>query len=233
MTFKQLTYKKIVCATALLASATAVNAAEISVSVTNLTHGMYFTPLLVSSHGADDSLFEVGAVASDALKMMAEGGDIAPLITATESLGAVNYNNPAGGALAPGASTPMVDLSTGVNTQLSVVSMLLPTNDAFLGLNNWTIPTEPGTYTINVNAYDAGTEANNEIIGGADTNTPAPPFVMTGGSGATGIAAEVEGFVHIHRGNLGDSEIDAGQSDFDNRIHRWLNPVARVTVTVK
>lgn len=233
MTFKNSMCKKLVCATALLASATAVNAAEISVSVTNLTHGMYFTPLLVSAHGADNSLFTVGTVASTELQAMAEGGMLDGLETATESLGAVNQVNPAAGPLAPGASSPMVDLSTGVNTQLSVVSMLLPTNDAFVGLNNWTIPTEPGTYTINVNAYDAGTEANSERIGGAEPSTPAPPFVTTGGTGATGVMAEVEGFVHVHRGSLGDSDLAAGVSDLDNRVHRWLNPVARVTVTVK
>lgn len=228
-----MTFKKLICATALLASATAANAAEISVSVTNLTHGMHFTPLLVSSHAAGNSLFAVGGVASTELQSMAEGGDVMPLDIATKSLGAVNQVNPAAGPLAPGASTPMVDLSTGVNTQLSVVAMLLPTNDAFLGLNNWTIPTEAGTYTIDVNAYDSGTEANNEIVGGGAANTPAVPFVTTSGSGATGVTATVEGFVHIHRGSLGDSDASAGQSDLDNRIHRWLNPVARVTVTVK
>jgi hypothetical protein len=39
--------------------------------------------------------------------------------------------------------------------------------------------------------------------------------------------------VHIHRGNLGDTDITGGISDVDSRIHRWLNPVAKVTVTVK
>ena len=228
-----MTLKKLFCATALLASATAVNAAEITVSVTNLTHGMYFTPLLVTAHTAEASLFKVGEVSSPELQAMAEGGDISGLVTLTESIGAVNQVNPAAGPLAPGASTPMVDLSTGDNTQLSVVSMLLPTNDAFLGLNSWTIPTTPGVYTLDVNAYDSGTEANNEIIGGDAANTPAPPFVTTGGTGATGVMAEVEGFVHVHRGSLGDSDLAGGESDFDNRVHRWLNPVARVTVYVK
>lgn len=228
-----MTFKKLFCATALLASATAVNAAEITVSVTNLTHGMYFTPLLVTAHTAEASLFKVGEVSSPELQAMAEGGDISGLVTLTESIGAVNQVNPAAGPLAPGASTPMVDLSTGDNTQLSVVSMLLPTNDAFLGLNSWTIPTTPGVYTLDVNAYDSGTEANNEIIGGDAANTPAPPFVTTGGTGATGVMAEAEGFVHVHRGSLGDSDLDGGESDLDNRVHRWLNPVARVTVYVK
>lgn len=226
-------YKKLICAATLLASASAANAAEIAVSVTNLTHGMYFTPILVSAHSADNMLFNVGDVASPEIQAMAEGGALIGLETLTESIGAKNQVNPAAGPLAPGASSPMTDLSTGDNTQLSIVTMLLPTNDAFAGLNSWTLPTTPGTYTLDINAYDAGTEANNELIGGDAANTPAPPFVTTGGTGGSGVMADVEGFVHVHRGNLGDSDTDAGASDFDNRIHRWLNPVARVTVIVK
>ena len=38
--------------------------------------------------------------------------------------------------------------------------------------------------------------------------------------------------VHIHRGSLGDDDITGGKSDLDNTVHRWLNPVARITVTV-
>jgi hypothetical protein len=38
--------------------------------------------------------------------------------------------------------------------------------------------------------------------------------------------------VHIHRGNFGDADAAGGTSDMVNSIHRWLNPVAKVTVTV-
>lgn len=39
--------------------------------------------------------------------------------------------------------------------------------------------------------------------------------------------------VHIHPGNLGDDDLEAGISDLNNTVHRWLNPVAMLTVTVK
>ena len=42
-----------------------------------------------------------------------------------------------------------------------------------------------------------------------------------------------EGNVHIHRNALGDSDPTGGASDLDSSIHRWLNPVARVVVTVR
>ena len=43
---------------------------------------------------------------------------------------------------------------------------------------------------------------------------------------------EGNAYVHIHRGNLGDDDLTGGKSDLDNTVHRWLNPVARITVTV-
>ncbi|MDH3441764.1 MAG: spondin domain-containing protein, partial [Gammaproteobacteria bacterium] len=123
------------------------------------------------------------------------------------------------------------------NTQLSVVSMLLPTNDAFAGLNAITIPTAPGTYVYDVPAYDAGTEANDELVtgGGApgEAGIPADPGGMTGTGGSGAAAADANPNVHIHRNALGDTDPAGGSSDLDSTVHRWLNPVIRVTVTVQ
>ena len=167
---------------------------------------------------------------------MAEGGDISGLVTELEAVNATLVANPAGGLLAPGASTT-ADLNTDGtdNTLLSIVAMLLPTNDAFAGLNAISIPSEPGVYVHNLNAYDAGTEANDEIVnGGGALNVPgipaAPGGSGTGGSGVTG--ADTNSTVHVHRGVLGDTDPTGGVSDLDSTIHRWLNPVARVTITV-
>jgi hypothetical protein len=216
-----------------------VLAADLNVKVDNLTRGIYFTPLLVAAHEASNNVFEAGAQASENLLMMAEGGNISGLSADLAALGATIESNPAGGLLAPGASTA-VDLNTdsaSANTQLSVVAMMLPTNDGFIGLNAISIPTEPGSYTFNVNAYDAGTEANNELVGGGAPGVagyPAPgPVGAASGSGGTGVGATAEGYVHIHRNNLGDDDATGGVSDMNNVVHRWLNPVARVTITVR
>ena len=207
---------------------TTLMAQDIDVKITNNTNGIYFTPLLVSAHPSTTALFMSGDAASLNLQAMAEGGDVSGLVTDLDTVNADSITNPAGGLLAPGAST-MTTLSTAVeNTNLSIVAMMLPTNDGFIGLNNWKVPTEAGTYTININAYDAGTEANTEII----TDIPADPGSHAG-TGATGMTTTVEGYVHIHRGNIGDSDATAGKSDLNASAHRWLNPVATVTVTVK
>jgi len=212
-------------------------AQTVDVEVTNLTQGIFFTPLLVSAHDSSTHLFEAGQSATTELQAMAEGGDISGLVTATAALGAVNSENPASGLLAPSTSTQVSDLDTGSNTHLSIVGMLLPTNDGFAGLNGWEIPQDAGTYTIYLNGYDAGTEANNELVNGGAApgvlGIPANPG-GNGGTGASGVTTtETNQTVHIHRGNVGDTDVSGGVSDVDSRIHRWLNPVAKVVVTVK
>jgi len=221
----------------LLLASTIASAQTVDVKISNLTQGMFFTPLLVSAHDNNQHLFESGAVASAELTAMAEGGEISDLVTATEALGAINSANPAGGLLAPSTSTMVSDLDTGSNGYLSITAMLLPTNDGFVGLDSWVIPEVAGTYTIFLNAYDAGTEANDELVnGGAAVGVlgiPANPG-GNGGTNGTGVTTdESNQNIHIHRGNIGDADSTAGISDVDSRIHRWLNPVAKVVVTVK
>lgn len=209
----------------------------VDVKITNLTQGLYFTPLLVSAHASSAQLFNVGDAASTSLQMMAEGGDISGLVTLVSSVGGVSAENPAAGLLAPASSAMVADLDTGANDRLSIVAMLLPTNDGFVGLDSWEIPQTAGTYTIFLNAYDAGTEANDEVVNGGGmpgvAGIPANPG-GNGGSNATGVTTiEANRMIHIHRGNIGDTDANGGVSDVDSRIHRWLNPVAKVTITVK
>ena len=233
--------KKVLCAAALAASVTAMqpaNAVEFDVRITNLSNAIYYTPFLVAAHPEGTSLFSTGQPASANLQAMAEGGDISGLVADVNGLGATVVENPAGGLLEPTASVEFSMNTDGTsNTRLSAVAMLLPTNDAFAGLNAVEIPTDPGTYVFNVPAYDAGTEANDELLtGGGAPGAPGMPADPGGlaGTGGTGAAmADANATVHIHRGSLGDTDAAAGISDLDSRVHRWLNPVIRVTVTVQ
>lgn len=236
-------FKSLIAATTFISagvlSATS-SAQDLEVSVQNLTQGMYYTPLIVAAHSNSVALYQLGETASTELQAMAEGGSIAGLATMLNGAGADVVENPASGLLGPTQTTvAMLDDTASGNMYLSIAGMMLPTNDGFVALNSWKIPTEAGTYSFYLNAYDAGTEANDELVsatGGAPGNLgmPNPPPVMnanTGGSGVTTI--ENNPYVHIHRGNLGDDDATAGKSDVDNTVHRWLNPVAKVTVVVK
>ena len=222
---------------ALMFASSQVQAQDLSITLTNTTQGLYFTPVITSAHTSDENIFTLGTSATSELQTMAEGGDISGLVSVLSNADANINENPAAGLLAPGASTTYTLTNDETNTYLSVAAMVLPTNDGFVGLDSWEIPTETGTYTILLNAYDAGTEANDEIInGGGPLGVAGIPFApgSDGGTGGTGVTdTESNTTVHIHRGSLGDDDLNAGKSDLDNSVHRWLNPVAKLTVIVQ
>ena len=226
---------RICAASALVFASNHTFAADVTIEIQNLTQGMYFTPIAAVAHTPDASLFELGEEASPEIQEMAEGGSLAGLTTIATSISADVLAEPTAGPLEPTQSVSGSFMTADGNTVLSVVAMILPSNDGFIGLDNWTIPTEAGTYTVYLNAYDAGTEANDELVGGGAPGVPgmpAPPFLTlgTGGSGVTAVNTNTD--VHIHPGNIGDDDAAGGKSDVTNSIHRWLNPVAKVTVTV-
>ncbi len=216
-----------------------VSAQELSISFTNLTQGFYFTPLIVASHDQNASIFTVATSASSELQALAEGGDISGVSAMLTTANADIVENPAAGLLAPTSNVELNLSTSDGNNVLSLASMLLPTNDAFVGLDSWPIPTTAGTYVVWLNAYDAGTEANDELIVGGAGGAPGTPGIPAAPGGDVGMNGtgltdtQTNTNVHIHRGALGDDDLTGGQSDLDNRVHRWLNPVAKVTITVE
>jgi len=229
--------KTVAIACGMAMASSTVFSADLEVTIQNLTQGLAFTPLLVVAHKPDASLFELGEVASAELQEMAEGGGLNGLATIGTSINADAVANPAGGLLMPSAVATANLTNADGNYVLSIVAMVLPTNDGFVGLDNWVIPAEAGTYTIYLNAYDAGTEANDELRGGGAPGVPGmpvpPPLAPNIGTGGSGVSPAIANDkVHIHPGNIGDSDATGGTSDVNNQIHRWLNPVAKVTVTV-
>ena len=237
---------RLAVASALMLAAPAF-ASDLTVSVTNLTRGTWFTPLLVSAHPASFKSFTEGSAASVQIQSVAEAGDITGVQAQLPS-GSSNVIDPNGGPLKPGGTATSAVFKGGAgtsNSQLTILAMLVPTNDGFMALNAIDIPTTPGTYTYNVTAYDAGTEANDEkaslATGGINQPGMIFPAFLNDASGklaatinpaATGFTnATKEGFVHIHRGIVGSAP--GGPSALDNTVYRWLNPVARVVLTVK
>ena len=58
MKLKQLT--PLMVATGLTAMSGFLQAAELEITVQNLTRGIYFTPILITAHSPDQQLFNVG-----------------------------------------------------------------------------------------------------------------------------------------------------------------------------
>jgi len=210
-----------------------VYASDYEITVTNLTYGIHFTPLIVAAHPGNLSMFQPGHSASAELQAIAEGGDISGMTAVLQNAGATVATGT--GLIAPGASESFTLSNSGnaANAYLSIAGMLLPTNDGFVGLNSIDLKDGSGTYFAV--GYDAGTEANDERIGSGapgQAGFPAPPpIVATGtGTGGQGIPTNAEGFVHVHRNVIGDMDPNGGQSDINATVHRWLNPVAQITV---
>ena len=185
------------------------------VTITNITKGEIFTPIMVASHRHDVRLFEAGSPASPELEMLAEGGDTGPLSDKLLDDGALDVVT-TGGVLPPGQSVTVHVRTNHLHNHVSMAAMLVPTNDAFVAVNGVRGPGLYRSRTIMSPAYDAGTETNDELC----VSIPGPPFICAGeGYSANG----GEGYVYIHPGIHGIGDLIAAD-------HDWNNPVAKVTI---
>jgi len=187
-----------------------------AVTVTNLTRGEPFTPIMVATHTKGVQAFKLGDPASMELAAIAEGGDFGPLSTMLTDSGAAYDIATNGGLLAPGASiTIMVKMADDFN-YVTVTSMLIPTNDAFIAANGVKGPKgKHGSMVVMSPAYDAGSEPNDELC----ANIPGP---ACGGFGPSPDASG-EGYVHIHAGIQGIGDLTS--ADYD-----WRNPTAKIVI---
>jgi len=190
------------------------------VTVTNLTGGQSFTPILVATHDPSVRLFEVGQEASAELATLAEGGNVAPLSQALLATGRVSDTADSGGLLDPGQSVTIRVTASGGATQVSLVAMLIPTNDTIMAFRNLPLPRGRSATVNRGPAYDAGSEPDDELC----DNIPGP---FCGGAGESPPNPDPdpldEGFVHIQAGIQGIG--DLSPTTFD-----WRNPVAEVTI---
>jgi len=196
-------------------AATADGPASYHVTITNITHSINFTPILLASHRKGVSLYELGSPANDELTAIAEGGDIEPLSAVLQNDARVVDVQDTGGLLGPGESVTVTLSATHGAQNISMASMMLPTNDGFIALNSVKAPRR-GTVTYYSPGYDAGTEPNDELC----ISIPGP---ACGGEGPSP-GAGGEGYVHINRGihGIGDLAPD---------VYDWRNPVAKITIS--
>jgi len=194
-----------------LVTPTHADSGEYKITIQNISNTIVTPPAVALSKNRDAQFFTLGEEASEALEILAEGGNTTDWVTYYETMNrtsATAHDAP----LMPGASTELRVSGNG-NGYLYLGAMLLPTNDAFTGLNGVAVK-GPRTQTFYTGSYDAGTEANTE------TNSTIPgPF---GGEGYNADRDDVN-FVHPHPGLHGNGDIDAGQ-------YNWQDPVLKVTI---
>lgn len=195
-----------------------------TVTIENLTSGQPFTPPVVVAHSSQMDVFEMGQAASEEVRQIAENGNNAPLLALVEGSADV-FDSVSGDApVMPGASaTFMIDAPAG--SLLSIVSMLICTNDGFTGVDSWALPAS-GSLMVDSNAYDAGSEMNTEDF--ADIVPPCQGLIGVmsddDGTGMSNPALAEGGVITMHAGIQGGDDLTVAD-------HGWTDPVARITVS--
>jgi hypothetical protein len=216
MTLKPIVKYLLIAAT-MCVSSFAVAGDYLQVTVTNLTRGQIFTPILVVSHSRNKQLlFRLGKPASEELAALAEGGAVAPLADALRNKHGVKGIADSGMQLTEPGHTTTVKVPAHGAKRISLAAMLLPTNDAFVSLNNVRAPLH-GSITYTAVAYDAGSETNDELC----VSIPGPPSLCNGEPLSPN--DDGEGYVHVHAGIHSIGDLDPAERD-------WRNPVAQVTI---
>jgi hypothetical protein len=202
-------------------AAPAEDGMKYEVKITNLTRGQPLSPVVVATHtGNLPALFAVGSPASGELAAVAEDADNSGLLSLwdpaanTMVVGDLQTITGSGGPIMPGETASAIMEGGGTFRQISLVSMLVNTNDAFTALNAEALPrADTGVHWSP--AYDAGSEANNEDCDFIPGPACESAFMRD--------TAGAEGYVHIHAGIHGINELDPGAYD-------WRNPVALIEI---
>jgi len=168
----------VVASTALLSSAS--QAALVEVEVTNLfeTNGLAFTPVWMGFHDGTFDSFDAGTASSASLQALAEGGDLSGITadfssTSTGQQGVLTAPSGFGGApvFEPGesATSGAFNINAADNGYFSFLSMLIPTNDAFIGNDDamaYSLFDADDKFVgldilvVGENVWDSGTELN-------------------------------------------------------------------------
>lgn len=189
------------------------------VTITNLTPAgpgapgsQPLSPPLFVVHSRQADVWSVGEIASHGVAAIAEDANNAPLKSALPALpGVKTVLTGAGGPIPSGVTRSFTVETSGKFNRLSVVTMLVNTNDAFTGLDSLRLRGHGSSHETM--AYDAGSEKNNEL----KSHIPGPccehPFVR-----------EPEGkLIAPHEGISGRGQLIPA-------LYDWDGAAARITI---
>jgi hypothetical protein len=212
----------------------AVSAKEVRITVENVApaDGVRITPVWFGIHDGSFDNFDVGSAASPQLEMLAEDGDPSGIVGGfTGATNGVVF----GPVTAPGqppiyhpgeTGSVVVDFDPSTDQYFSFLSMVIPSNDAFIGND------DPTAYQISQggifqplvidvfgsSVWDAGTEFNDEI----PANTP----LLGQAVANTGITQG--GLVQLHGGFLPGGNVLTGFPGADFTAEGYK--VARISI---
>jgi len=187
--------------------------ASYRVTVENIAGGFQpLSPAAVVVHGGNTDVWSVGAPATAAVAAAAEDANLGVFVDTYDDASGVSDAFVGGTApFGPGMSSEF-EFEARRGDRVSFVSMLVNTKDAFTGLDS--VQLGNGTQVIEVGAYDAGTEMNDEL----GMHIPGP-------AGDSPFMRAPEGALISHHPGV------TGVGDLDPAFHGWGDgPVARITI---
>ena len=198
------------------------------ITLTNLTTGepgaggQILSPPIFVTHAAGINLAEVGQPASPALVALAENGDASGLAALAAAAGANSMV--AGGVVPPGGSVTVTVTADMVNSSLSVGSMLVSTNDAFIAATDVALFDEDGapvSASVDLMSYDAGSEENTEMA--SDIPGPLGLDAAADPEGSNERVPTEGGVIAAHEGIQGVGDV--------GEAFAWDEPTAMLMIT--
>lgn len=229
----------VVIAFGLVMPAQAQPVTSYEVTITNLTSGQPLSPPLLVVHDDSFHVYEPGEAASNGVIQIAENGNLAPLQAELDGApGVLEVVTSDQGPLVPAGNPADTDFSDTVTLtvpandgdRLSLVMMLVCTNDGFTGLDGVSLPTTAGeSMVLDTTSYETGTEDNTEAF--EDIMPPCQGLVgVTGDAPGTAMSnpdlAEGADRIVPHQGIQGTGGLDPD-------VHGWAEPASTVTITAQ
>ncbi len=204
------------------------------ITLTNLTEGVHgesgqtLSPAIFAAHPAGVKLAVAGEPASEAIVMLAEGGSTAGLEALAAAAGAdvqiaMNADMTRRYTM-PGQSSTVTVTANMVNSSLSVGSMLVSTNDAFIAAIDvplFDADGMPVSTTIELMAYDAGSEDNTEMA--SDIPGPLGLDAEVDPPGSNARVPTEGGVIAAHPGIQGGADV--------SEAFAWTEPIATLMIT--
>lgn len=186
---------------------------QYEVSITNLTVAQPMSPMTLIAHSSDYELYKIGSKASEALELLAEGGDNSALLALETTLTGTSGS----GVILPG-QTQTLTIETDAD-YLSFAAMLVNTNDAFTGKSSIDLnAVNHNEYLLGT--YDAGTEKNSEEA----SSIPGP---AGNGEGFNTVRDDSD-IITNHAGVITQDE--GFSTSVLEAKHKWDNPTAKLVI---
>jgi hypothetical protein len=201
------------------------------VKIENLTTSQPLSPPVIATHDETVTVFQIGAPASEGIRIVAEEGRTGPLVEELEAQAGVYEIVVSDGPLhiatgtAPGPVSRTAYIRADENARyVSIATMLVCTNDGFTGGNALPLPQGEQPVVFHAAGYDAGTEVNNELSPYlADTcgriGPPVGGRLPEDGNDRVPEQDVIRAHPGIH-----------GLADLVLSRHSWRGPIARITV---